>query len=41
MMMECWNADSKQRPSFSDIVKRLSRDLDKFSDAAIVTISNL
>ena len=41
MMMECWNADSKQRPSFSDIVKRLSRDLNEFSDAAIVTISNL
>ena len=41
MMMECWNADSKQRPSFSDIVKRLSCDLNEFSDAAIVTISNL
>ena len=40
MMMECWNADSKQRPNFSNVVERLSHDLDQLSDFAIATISD-
>ena len=40
MMMECWNADSKQRPSFSDIVKSLSHDLDQFPDNIVVAIND-
>ena len=40
MMMECWNADSKQRPTFSDVVERLSHDLDQLSDYVITTIND-
>ena len=40
MMMECWNADSKQRPRFSDVVKRLSHELDQLSDYIIAAISD-
>ena len=37
-MMKCWDADSKNRPTFSDVVQHLAHELDQFSDFAIATI---
>ena len=37
-MMECWNADSKNRPTFSDVVKNLAHEVDQLPDFAIATI---
>ena len=39
--MECWNADSKQRQNFTDVVKNLSYQLDQLPDSVMTaTISN-
>ena len=40
LMMECWNADGKQRPRFSDVVKSLSHELDQLSEHVIATIGD-
>ena len=38
IMMECWYADSKQRPTFTNVVKTLSDELDQLSDYVVATI---
>ena len=37
-MLECWNADSIKRPTFSDMVQNLSHEVDQLPDFAIATI---
>ena len=39
-MMECWDADSKQRPTFSDLVQTICYELELLSEIFTVTISS-
>ena len=40
MMVECWDADSTRRPTFSDLVQTICYELELLADYLTVTIGS-